>query len=330
MKAIICNRNFRATTISHHEPGPLPLHTRTMGEKLIAPSPSEPLSSLHNVGKESGSSKSKEIRQPFPWKVFEMLQDADSLGFDDIVSWNERGDGFKVHDVKRFTNEIIGKYFNQSKYKSFQRQLSLYGFERCTEGHNKGLRFHDKLRKGNKMLCREMKPVGYKPRGQEKISEQREETSIVSDKSTSVNNGYASPITVPLTDGNHGIPSVVSSESIHQATPVSPCPETANDDFIIPTVFGCSSPPSITERLVTTDNIAVFEGMPFFLMMTLPLETHHTTSFVRPISQHPPCGDERDGQIMKRAWDIGFAVASSLPNAVSPGVLPCEAMGISI
>jgi hypothetical protein len=302
-----------------------------MGEKLIAPSPIESSSSSHNESKESGSAKSKEVRQPFPWKVYEMLQDAESLGFDDIVSWNERGDGFKVHDVKRFTNEIIGKYFNQSKYKSFQRQLSLYGFERCTEGHNKGLRFHDKLRKSNKMLCRQMKPVGYKPRGQEKISEQKDQASVqTSDKSTTGINGYASPITVPLSDGNHGLPTVVSLESFHQAIPVSPCSDTANDDFIMPTALGCSSPPSITERLVTTDNIAVFEGMPFYLMTSLPLETHHTTSYLRPISQHPSSGDEREGQIMKKAWDIGFAVASSLPNSISPGGSPCDMLGISM
>jgi HSF-type DNA-binding len=300
-----------------------------MGEKLIAPSPVASSSSSHDGSKESGSSKCKEVRQPFPWKVYEMLEDADSLGFDDIVSWNERGDGFKVHDVKRFTNEIIGKYFNQSKYKSFQRQLSLYGFERCTEGQNKGLRYHEKLRKSNKTLCRQMKPVGYKPRGQEKISEQKEQQPT-SDKSTQGNSGYASPITVPITAGNHGLPSVVSSESIHQAIPVSPCPDTANDDFIMTTALGCSSPPSITERLVTTDNIAVFEGMPFYLMTTLPPDTNHSASYLRPISQHPPSGDERDGQIMKKAWDIGFAVASSLPTTVSPGVVPGDTLGTAM
>jgi len=281
-----------------------------MGEELIEPSPLAPPSPSSDGSKENALCKSKEVRQPFPWKVFQMLQDADSLEFDDIVSWNERGDGFKVHDVKRFTNEIIGKYFNQSKYKSFQRQLSLYGFERCTEGRDKGLRFHEKLRKNNKMLCRQMKPVGYKPRGQEKISEHKEEASIVSDRSSSPKYSCVSPINVPHTENNLGIPSVVSSDSIHQAIPISPCPETSNDVFLMPT----SSTPSITERLITTDHIALFEGMPFYLMTTLPPETNHITSLPHPISSE----DDGEGQMMKKAWDIGFAVASSIPNAIPP------------
>lgn len=304
-----------------------------MGEQNIAPAIMGSSSTSQNTSSDSGSStstpKSKEVRQPFPWKVYEMLEDADNLGFNHIVSWNERGDGFKVHNVKRFTNEIIGKYFNQSKYKSFQRQLSLYGFDRCTEGDNKGLRFHEKLRRGSKMLCREMKPVGYKPRCQEKTREQKTQPRVVSSKSVSpTSSGYASPITVPLSEAQHGIPSVVSSESFHQATPVSPCPDTSNDEYIMPTSLGCSSPTSITERLVTTDKIAVFEGMPFYLMTTLPPDVNQNTQLSRPIASRPPFGTEREGQIMKKAWDIGFAVASSLPTA--PGVVPADTLDASI
>ena len=66
----------------------------------------------------------KESRQPFPAKVYEMLQDADTKGFSNIVSWNPMGTGFMVHNKDKFTSDIVPRYFNLTKYKSFQRQVS--------------------------------------------------------------------------------------------------------------------------------------------------------------------------------------------------------------
>eukprot|EP00533_Pseudo-nitzschia_delicatissima_P015168 CAMPEP_0197261970 /NCGR_PEP_ID=MMETSP1432-20130617/256_1 /TAXON_ID=44447 /ORGANISM="Pseudo-nitzschia delicatissima, Strain UNC1205" /LENGTH=460 /DNA_ID=CAMNT_0042726267 /DNA_START=48 /DNA_END=1430 /DNA_ORIENTATION=- len=115
----------------------------------------------------------RELRQPFPVKVYEMLENAEKKGFSNIVSWNENGTGFMVHDKDHFTKEIVPHYFNLTKYKSFQRQLSLYGFQRVTVGPNKGLRYHEKLRKGELALVRQMKPVGYKPRNLSRLLEQK-------------------------------------------------------------------------------------------------------------------------------------------------------------
>ena len=65
----------------------------------------------------------KEMRQPFPVKVYEMLENAESKQFSHIVSWNTDGTGFMVHDKEYFTKEIVPHYFNLTKYKSFQRQV---------------------------------------------------------------------------------------------------------------------------------------------------------------------------------------------------------------
>jgi HSF-type DNA-binding len=111
------------------------------------------------------SSQVREVRRPFPVKVHEMLEDADEKFFSHIVSWNALGTGFMVHNKELFTKQIVPHYFSQTKYKSFQRQLSLYGFQRVTVGQNKGLRYHENLRRGERDLVRQMKPVGYKPRG---------------------------------------------------------------------------------------------------------------------------------------------------------------------
>jgi len=66
----------------------------------------------------------RELRQPFPVKVYEMLENADQKLFSHIVSWNATGTGFMVHDKDHFTKEIVPHYFNLTKYKSFQRQVS--------------------------------------------------------------------------------------------------------------------------------------------------------------------------------------------------------------
>jgi hypothetical protein len=57
-------------------------------------------------------------------------------------------------------------------------QLSLYGFQRVTVGPNKGLRYHEKLRRGELELVRQMKPIGYKPRNVTRLLEQKKQKHI--------------------------------------------------------------------------------------------------------------------------------------------------------
>lgn len=263
------------------------------------------------------NNKTREVRQPFPCKVYGMLEDAEEKGFADVVSWNNEGNGFTVHNKERFTKEIVPKYFNQTRYKSFQRQLSLYGFERATVGNIKGLRYHENLRRGCSQLCRQMKPVGYKPRGQEKLRDvQGADTRT---NSVSPPMGKSASQELEVTKPMHGLPTVISSESMYQRSAPStpplvstPTDATPNDGFIMPpSVRPCSH---ITERLVSTDSIAVFEGMPFFLMTTLPPETQHNIQVPTALPPPIPLVGETggpDGQ-MKKAWDIGFAVALTM------------------
>jgi hypothetical protein len=67
-----------------------------------------------------------------------MLEDASKNNFEAIVSWQSGGKSFKVIQPQRFASEIMQTYFNQTKYKSFQRQLNIYGFRRVHLGPNKG------------------------------------------------------------------------------------------------------------------------------------------------------------------------------------------------
>jgi len=57
----------------------------------------------------------------FPWKLHIVLEESERQGFDDVISW--QGDkAFKVHEPKKFEDSIMKEYFNQTQYKSFQRQ----------------------------------------------------------------------------------------------------------------------------------------------------------------------------------------------------------------
>jgi hypothetical protein len=88
----------------------------------------------------------------FPVKLYRMLEDTEGKGLAWIVSWNEAGRAFRVHQPKIFVEEIMPHYFRQTKFKSFTRQLNLYGFQRVAnrDVEQFGYYFHPRFRKGDK------------------------------------------------------------------------------------------------------------------------------------------------------------------------------------
>lgn len=120
---------------------------------------------------------------PFAWKLYEMLETVHQNKVDtDIVSWVDDGKAFKVHDLKRFVNEIVPTYFKQSKYKSFQRQLYFYGFTREAsssgkEGHTPGSYRHPRFVRGQKTWCLSMAPKKSKKRSSSKSPEHMASTT---------------------------------------------------------------------------------------------------------------------------------------------------------
>jgi hypothetical protein len=74
----------------------------------------------------------------FPRKLHAMLEATSKNNLEDVAAWQPGGKSFKVIQPQRFATEIMLTYFNQSKYRSFQRQLNIYGFRRVQHGPNKG------------------------------------------------------------------------------------------------------------------------------------------------------------------------------------------------
>jgi hypothetical protein len=87
-----------------------------------------------------------------------MLDDAEKdEGFQSIISWlPDHENAFRVHNSAAFVDLIMPKYFKQTKYKSFQRQVNIWGFCRIPSGLDKGGYVHPCFIRGKPSLCRQM------------------------------------------------------------------------------------------------------------------------------------------------------------------------------
>ncbi len=77
----------------------------------------------------------------------------------DIISWLSHGRGFIIHDKKKFVDNVMSAYFQDSKYTSFTRRLRRWNFKIQTYGHKKASYFHPMFRRGCPDLCRSMKAL---------------------------------------------------------------------------------------------------------------------------------------------------------------------------
>ena len=99
--------------------------------------------------------------QHFPTNLHILLDEAEKQGHGHIVSWCAQGQSFKIHDQDALV-PLLAKYFRQTKFKSFLRQLQSYGFHRTTRGVDKGVVSHPYFVRGRRSLCFRMtrKPSG--------------------------------------------------------------------------------------------------------------------------------------------------------------------------
>jgi hypothetical protein len=107
------------------------------------------------------------VSEPFPEKLHRMLEEIDKQGISEVVSFYSHGRAFGVHDMDRFVSEVMPKFFKQSKWNSFARQLNLYGFIRVTSGPDAGGYYHELFLKGRPSLCLHMRRVGV-PQGEDR------------------------------------------------------------------------------------------------------------------------------------------------------------------
>jgi hypothetical protein len=94
--------------------------------------------------------------ESFPLKLFKMLSEVESLGLAKAVSWFPHGRAFAVFDIQTFTEQIMPIYFSQTKWPSFLRQLSLYGFTRLYKDPDRGGYYHENFLRGRPLLASKM------------------------------------------------------------------------------------------------------------------------------------------------------------------------------
>ena len=97
------------------------------------------------------------FRASFPWKLHKILDDAAQFGQEHIISWLPSGTAFRVNNPWHFVESVMPIYFKSQtkkhKYKSFLRQLHIYGFKRITKGSEKGAYTHSLLIRGHPEVC---------------------------------------------------------------------------------------------------------------------------------------------------------------------------------
>ncbi|CAG9771295.1 unnamed protein product [Ceutorhynchus assimilis] len=71
-------------------------------------------------------------------KLWKMVND-DNI--EDIIGWNENGDGFIIHDQLEFISKTLTKYFKHNQLSSFVRQLNLYDFHKTQQVEREELEF---------------------------------------------------------------------------------------------------------------------------------------------------------------------------------------------
>ena len=102
----------------------------------------------------------------FPLKLYEMLHQVERDGFSHIVSWQPHGRCFSIHQANEFKESLLPRYFPKlTKVTSFQRQLNLYGFQRITQGLDKGSYYHECFLRGKAFLAYEIARIKVKGTG---------------------------------------------------------------------------------------------------------------------------------------------------------------------
>lgn len=61
----------------------------------------------------------------FPSKLYNILDSEE-----ECISWMPHGRAFLVRDTDKFMEDIAPRYFKMLKYRSFTRQLNLWGFKK--------------------------------------------------------------------------------------------------------------------------------------------------------------------------------------------------------
>ena len=98
----------------------------------------------------------------FPLKLHTILEQAESDGNEDIISFSSDGTKVILHKPTVFAKQIMKRYFRSERYENFDRQMIMYGFAKTRTKHfgasEHSFEFsHELFRKGQRDLAHQMK-----------------------------------------------------------------------------------------------------------------------------------------------------------------------------
>mmetsp|Transcript_3811 Transcript_3811/g.5518 ORF Transcript_3811/g.5518 Transcript_3811/m.5518 type:complete len:627 (-) Transcript_3811:143-2023(-) len=107
----------------------------------------------------------KQGKACFPLKLMCILRHTEELAH--VITWMQHGRSFIVRDQEAFRDDVMPRFFKPTLYKSFIRQLSLWGFKRITRGPDAGSYYHELFLRGKpnlvtRMRCEKVKGTGVK------------------------------------------------------------------------------------------------------------------------------------------------------------------------
>lgn len=102
------------------------------------------------------------VVKPFPEKLMEVLDRGD---MDNIITWLPHGRAFIVRHAQQLREVVLPRFFKQSKFMSFTRQLNLWGFKRITKGTDGGAYYHELFLRGRPLLSMLMRRQKIKGTG---------------------------------------------------------------------------------------------------------------------------------------------------------------------
>mmetsp|Transcript_3937 Transcript_3937/g.10395 ORF Transcript_3937/g.10395 Transcript_3937/m.10395 type:complete len:280 (-) Transcript_3937:2382-3221(-) len=116
---------------------------------------SGPSRSASATAPKKGKKKRAGSESQFPGKLHDMMEFISREGLEDVVTWVNGGTGFVVVDSDKLV-ELLPRFFSQTKYRSFQRQLNMWHFQRILDGPHRGGWKHPYFLQNKRSLCRYM------------------------------------------------------------------------------------------------------------------------------------------------------------------------------
>lgn len=84
---------------------------------------------------------------------------------DTFITWLPHGRAFIVRHSQKLKEVVLPRFFKQSKFMSFTRQLNLWGFKRITKGTDAGAYYHELFLRGRPLLSTLMRRQKIKGTG---------------------------------------------------------------------------------------------------------------------------------------------------------------------